>query len=210
MTRTGVVSRVKPCCIPGKARNGAPNLTVLLCQLFPAKQGQFLPNKEAPVTSRSEKTQWKGYGGWQAMAPGRDIGLESRKVLEEKLNLTFWVYLWTPHFHTVSQECRAGVPSQEPLGTCPNCHNSVSGSTHISELGEHRAAAGDQGWNCHLQGTRGVRKGDLAAKLGQNRGKFEAPWTASPDPFPTEGLSSWLRDATPHHHPTPAVDIILI
>lgn len=71
----------------------------------------------------------------------------------------------------------------------PKLQISVSGSAHISKLEEHRAAAGDQGWNCHLRGTSRVREGDLAAKLGQNGGKFGAAWTASPDPFPTEGLS---------------------
>lgn len=193
-------------CIPGKAKNGTPTLTALSRQLFPAKQGHFFPTKEVPVTSQSEETQWEGDRGWQPLVPGRDqlelpspssstpFGAHTSVWKAESFLRESWISLSCTCGHPTCtlhpQECRAGVPSWEPPGTCPNCHFSVSGSAHISKPGEHGAAAGDHGWNCHLQGASGVRKGDLAAKLGQNRGKLGAARTASPDPFPTEGLSS--------------------
>lgn len=159
------------------------------------------------MTSQCEETQWEGDRGRQPLDPGRDLpelpSPSSSTPFEAHTDILSgrqkgfprksWISLSCPCGHPTfplhPQECRAGVLSREQIGTCPNFHTSVSGSAHISKLGEHRAAAGDQSWNCQLRGTSGGREGDLAAKSGQNGGKFGAAWTASPDPFPTEGLS---------------------
>lgn len=178
------------------------------------------------MTSQSEETQWEGDKGWQPLVPGRDqLELPSPSSSTpfeahtsvwkaERFLRKSWISLSCTYGHPTLNTASLGVQGRGPiLGAnwdVPKLQIRVSGSAHISKLGEHRAAAGDQGWNCHLWGTGGVREGDLDAKLDQNGGKFGAAWTVSPDPFPTEGLSPRFRDVTSHQHPTPVVDGILI
>lgn len=107
---------------------------------FPSKARTLFLTKEAPVTSKSERTQWEGDGGWQLLAPGRDqlelpspspstpFEAHTSTWKAERFPRKSWVSLsgcscGQPTFTLHSQEYRAGVPSPEPLGVCPNCRN---------------------------------------------------------------------------------------
>lgn len=213
-----MVSGGKQCCILGKARNGAPSLTALSCQLFPAKQGHFFPTKEAPVTSSMRRHSGRVTGAgspWFRAGTSRSFHPQVPQLhwkhtqylsrRQKGFPRKSWISLSCPCGHPTFplhlQECRAGVPSREPFGTCPNCCTSVSGSAHISKLGEHEAAAGDQSWNCHLRGDKWSQRGRFGCKIGSEWREIWGCLDSKPRPLPTRGSFTLTQRC---HFPPPS------